>query len=351
MRFLGRQTYFACSGDEMAPAAAGAHDVNVFERLALVAESKKVRMLDLFRMVSTLHSKLIQKSAISHTQVIMQSSKAVRGSVVFPLGGCVRAMYCPERLRGDGILSSACMQVDKHGRGWLKEAELYRLCALVVPDISPGQLRYLEVMLDHDGDGKVSFPDLQHLATISKRTGLEFSVKAQLDATDVLKKAAVFMYDKRLTIREFFSRFDDHNMVKLSKKAIATIVRVVMKAVSQAEAAMLVNEFVKVFDMDTDGFISYAEFQQAMAEGEPNQPHLEADWGAIDIRTDFENQGRSLTSNTLGRLKGEHSILRKVCSARLSSQQCMSDAAQHSPCAQNCTATAETMLHLGVYSG
>lgn len=168
-------------------------------------------------------------------------------------------------------------------------------------------------MLDHDGDGKVSFPDLQHLATISKRTGLAFSVKAQLDATDVLKKAAVFMYDKRLTIREFFSRFDDHNMLKLSKKAIATIVRVVMKAVSQPEAAMLVKEFVKVFDMDTDGFISYAEFQQAMAEGEPNQPQLEADWGAIDIRTDFENQGGSLTSNTLQRLKGEHSILRKVC--------------------------------------
>lgn len=207
--------------------------------------------------------------------------------------------------------------MDKHGRGWLKEAELYRLCSLVVPDISPRQLRYLEVMLDHDGDGRVSFPDLQHLATISKRTGLAFSVKAQLDATDVLKKAAVFMYDKRLTIREFFSRFDDHNMLKLGKKAIATIVRVVMKAVSQAEAAMLVKEFVKVFDMDTDGFISYGEFQQAMAEGEPNQPHLEADWGAIDIRTDFDTEGRSLTSNTLGRLKGEHAILRKVCSANL----------------------------------
>jgi Ca2+-binding EF-hand superfamily protein len=205
-----------------------------------------------------------------------------------------------------------CVQVDKHGRGWLKEAELYRLCTFVVPDISPGQLRYVEVMLDHDGDGKVSFTDLQHLATISKRTGLAFTVKAQLDATDVLKKAAVFMYDKRLTIREFFARFDDHHMLKLSKKMIATIVRVVMKSASQAEAAKLVKEFVKVFDMDTDGFISYGEFCRAMAEGEPNQPNLEADWGAIDIRTDFDNQGGSLTSNTLRRLKGEHSVLRKV---------------------------------------
>jgi hypothetical protein len=41
-----------CSGTEIAPAAVGANDVNIFERLALVAEEKKVRMLDLFRMVS-----------------------------------------------------------------------------------------------------------------------------------------------------------------------------------------------------------------------------------------------------------------------------------------------------------
>ena len=87
-----------------------------------------------------------------------------------------------------------------------------------------------------------------------------------------------------------------------------------MKAASQSEAASLVKEFVKVFDMDTDGFISYEEFHKAMAEGEPNLPRLEADWGAIDVRTDFDNEGGTLTSNTLRRLKGEHSILRKVWS-------------------------------------
>lgn len=52
-------------------------------------------------------------------------------------------------------------QVDKHGRGWLSHGELFKLCTLIIPDISPGQLRYLEVMLDHDGDGMVSFQDLQ----------------------------------------------------------------------------------------------------------------------------------------------------------------------------------------------
>jgi Ca2+-binding EF-hand superfamily protein len=171
-------------------------------------------------------------------------------------------------------------------------------------------------MLDHDGDGRVSYSDVQHLATISKRTGLLFSVKAQLDATDVLKKVAVFMFDKRLTIREFFSRFDDHNTQKLNKKAIATVVRVVMKSAAQKEAAMLVKEFVKVFDMDCDGFVSLSEFERAMAEGEPNLPQLESDWGAIDVRTDFENEGRSLTSNTIKRLKAEHAILRKVLPPR-----------------------------------
>ena len=66
MRCLRRQKRCACAGDEMAPAAAGAHDVNVFERLALVAEHKKVRMLDLFRMVRALHASLLQCSPRMH---------------------------------------------------------------------------------------------------------------------------------------------------------------------------------------------------------------------------------------------------------------------------------------------
>jgi hypothetical protein len=66
------------------PAAATA-GANIFQRLSQQADERKVRLVDLFRMV------------------------------------------------------------DKQGHGWLSEAELFRFCCLVVPDISPGQLRYLQV--------------------------------------------------------------------------------------------------------------------------------------------------------------------------------------------------------------
>jgi Ca2+-binding EF-hand superfamily protein len=203
-------------------------------------------------------------------------------------------------------------QVDKRGRGWLDQQELYRFCSLMVADISPGQLRYLEVMLDHDGDRRVSFPDVQHLATISRRTGLTFTVKSDLDATDVLKKAAVYMFDKRLSISEFYQRFDDHSTQRLGKQQLQKMIRVVMKGASGAEVAHLVREFVKVFDVDCDGHISPKEWEHAVAEGEPALPQLEDGWGAIDTRTDFQDQGQTLTSNTIRRMRSEHAMLRKV---------------------------------------
>ena len=52
---------------------------------------------------------------------------------------------------------AAVAQVDKDGRGRLTQAQLHRFCRLIVPDVSPGQVDYLAVMLDHDGDGCVSF--------------------------------------------------------------------------------------------------------------------------------------------------------------------------------------------------
>ena len=73
--------------------------------------------------------------------------------------------------------------MDKQGRGWLDTQQLYRFVTMLVPDVSPGQLRYLQVMLDHDGDGRVSYTDLHHLATLSKQTGIPFNVKSALDAT------------------------------------------------------------------------------------------------------------------------------------------------------------------------
>lgn len=73
--------------------------------------------------------------------------------------------------------------MDKQGQGWLNVQQLYRFLRIIIPDVSPGQMRYLQVMLDHDGDGQISYSNLQHLATLSKQTGIPFSVKSGLDAT------------------------------------------------------------------------------------------------------------------------------------------------------------------------
>jgi Ca2+-binding EF-hand superfamily protein len=191
-------------------------------------------------------------------------------------------------------------QVDKRGRGWLSDGDLRRFFQIVVPDISSGQVRYLQVMLDHDNDGKVSYHDVHHLAALSKRIGLAFPVKTHLDATDVLKRSAIYMFDRKLGPSEFYCRFDSRRQQRLGKRDIATIINVVMKSASAAETRRLANEFMQLFDEDCDGFISEAEFVGAMT------------WAAIDLHTDCADDGRGLLSRSLTCLTAEHCMLRHV---------------------------------------
>lgn len=64
------------------------------------------------------------------------------------------------------------------------------------------------------------------------------------------------MHDTRLSPREFFHRFDEHGFGRLSRRAVATMIRVVMKAAGKAETARLTAEFLRAFDHDCDGLIS-----------------------------------------------------------------------------------------------
>ena len=132
----------------------------------------------------------------------------------------------------------------------------------------------------------------------------------RLAAADVLKCAAVFMFDRHLLIEEFYARFDDNNTLRLGGAALAKLIKGVMPAVSPAEIKKLAAEFIAVFDVDCDGFISPSEFKRAMEIGEPELPQLEEHWDIIDIRG--KDQGRGCISHSLDRLQSEHAVLRKV---------------------------------------
>lgn len=120
------------------------------------------------------------------------------------------------------------------------------------------------------------------------------------------------MFDRRLSIKEFYVRFDDNNTGRLGATSIAKIIKSVMASASSTEIKQLTKEFVSVFDIDSDGFISMAEFQRAMELGEPELPMLEENWDVIDMRTDYESQGRGLSSRCMDRLRAEHEMLNKV---------------------------------------
>jgi hypothetical protein len=108
---------------------------------------------------------------------------------------------------------------------------------------------HVQVMLDHDGDGKVSYTDVQHLASLCKHTGLVLNVKSQLDATDVLIKVVIHIFDRRLKTQDFFARFDERSTCRLDQQAITTMIRFVMQAATRQEVSVLVDEFIRLFDI------------------------------------------------------------------------------------------------------
>ena len=216
---------------------------------------------------------------------------------------------------GDINAIASCLQADKHGHGWLSDAELHTFCQAAVPDASPAQLRYLRVMLDLHGAGHVPFRDVQCLANVCRNTGLAFPVKSTLDATDILTRVSVYLFDTRLTLAQFLRRFDKRKLERLDRSDVAAIVRVVLRSASRAQAARLVLDAFARFDEDSDGYISYEEFRCAVELGQPQVTALEQQCAAagalagVGARADA--RGEALESS-LKRLEGEHAALRHV---------------------------------------
>ena len=198
-------------------------------------------------------------------------------------------------------------QHDKRSRGWLDNSEFLALCQSAVPGVTPGQVQYLAAMLDHDCNGRVSFKDLQHLASVHRATGLHIPVKAGLDHADVLKRCAVLIYDKRASVSWLFARFDSRKAQQWTVEDVATLVRKVMRCGNKAEADRLVRTFMSVVDQDGDGLIQEADLQRAMASGDVHLPALDSEWAETGV-----NGEPGLLATSLAQLDTEHQVLQQV---------------------------------------
>lgn len=94
------------------------------------------------------------------------------------------------------------------GDGLLSHAELGGLVRRFLPNVSEGALRYFEVMIDTNGDGKVSYKEFVRALKESRKAHVALRVKSGLEVTDLLRRLRMHMASTAADVPRVFQRFD-----------------------------------------------------------------------------------------------------------------------------------------------
>lgn len=92
---------------------------------------------------------------------------------------------------------------DANRDGYLDARELAALLSAVLPGLTPGQARYLQLMLDLEGRGQVSLHDFQAVARQCFEAGKSVRPHDKLQIEDVLRRLSEAMKRSQVGRRTF----------------------------------------------------------------------------------------------------------------------------------------------------
>ncbi|KAK3255377.1 hypothetical protein CYMTET_35436, partial [Cymbomonas tetramitiformis] len=189
------------------------------------------------------------------------------------------------------------------GKDHLTSAQLGDLVRAVMPGITSAKLRYLQVMMDEDGDGNVSFMELQDLFLTCKLLGKSLLLKNDVSVHDVILKMGKFMLYSDATPLELFQIFDLEDVGGLGRTQLQRLVRVFMPALDSEEAATLVSQWLAMKKDDLGKMMSHLAEMRRRAEqfkqlgSDAPQKKLRTSWDDVRFSKDRNGSQTKKSSN------------------------------------------------------
>lgn len=207
-------------------------------------------------------------------------------------------------------------EADKDCDGALDSAQLYRLVRKLVPDVSPAQLRYLQLMLDADGDSKVSYKELATALKAAIRGGIAMTMRNEVEVQMLLQKIAVYMMQHNMTVQELFAFFDKDRSGHWEQSEQFAMLKELLPGLSPDERSTMMASLQQL-DLNNDNRISLDEFIRAFAAGGPANTNMQG-WGlALDDNkmAALDELAYEEVQDLLLRSWEEHKMLGKVRAA------------------------------------
>lgn len=114
------------------------------------------------------------------------SDVSAMGADIFEL---IADAMAQERVR----LVEVFREMDRDGSGSLNTEQLNRLVKRFVPDAQPTHLRYLQLILDADGNARISYKELATAMKAANRGGVRLLLRDHIEVHMLLQRVAILM--------------------------------------------------------------------------------------------------------------------------------------------------------------
>eukprot|EP00899_Mesostigma_viride_P027765 jgi/Mesvir1/8173/Mv12477-RA.1 len=149
-------------------------------------------------------------------------------------------------------------EYDKDRSGGLEPTELRKMVKLLLPNATQKQLRYLQVILDANGDGVISYKEFVRLVHDCKATGLRVYAQENVEGADVMKRLSTEVKLNEGRARAVFKQFDIDHDGQLDKAEQLKMVKRLLPALTSREMHAVVAS-LNAHNLDPAGRLSFLE--------------------------------------------------------------------------------------------
>lgn len=157
-------------------------------------------------------------------------------------------------------------EVDKDTDMRLSSGELFRLVKFLLPGATPAQLRYLQLMLDDDGDRLISYKELNGALRASLRAGIRQPLAQTLELSLLIHKLAIFFVLRGCSVDELFDSFDANKSGFWEQGEQVVVLKELLPGLTAEERAKM-HAALQVVDTNNDKRISREELTRVFEMG------------------------------------------------------------------------------------